>query len=104
MVTNKNKANITEANFEGPFKVICCNKGDAYILKDTNGSISDKNYTPSESCLISHKPDELMMVIQLRKIIDPVEQLHASSAKHQVICQVPCTKWLPSGCQVSCAK
>ena len=43
-----------QPRYEGPFKVLRCNKGGAYILEDNTGALLPRNFAPSALKLISH--------------------------------------------------
>ena len=69
MTTNKNKKNKLEAQYEGPYMIIRRNKGGAYILQDTDGTVMPRNYTPSELKIISQDPNEQGKSFVIEKIL-----------------------------------
>ena len=70
MAVNHTRGNKFEPAYEGPYKVLHRNKGGAYMLQDTDGNTMNRNFTPSELKLISHKPDENNPSFVVEKILD----------------------------------
>eukprot|EP00697_Spironema_sp_BW2_P014519 gnl/Spiro4/4966_TR2477_c0_g1_i1.p1 gnl/Spiro4/4966_TR2477_c0_g1~~gnl/Spiro4/4966_TR2477_c0_g1_i1.p1 ORF type:complete len:195 (+),score=28.97 gnl/Spiro4/4966_TR2477_c0_g1_i1:551-1135(+) len=74
MVKDTKPSSKLAPRFEGPFKVVHCSRGGAYLLQDTDGTILQRTYAPSQMLSIptqyKNVPSDNVFVVRAFSAID----------------------------------
>ncbi|KAG0162415.1 hypothetical protein DFQ29_004143, partial [Apophysomyces sp. BC1021] len=59
MAKVKEKQGKFDAEYEGPYTIVCKTKGGSYVLKDMQNDLEWRNYTPSELKLALQNKEQI---------------------------------------------